>query len=104
MKSMKLVRYKNTVIRLDIVESFEVTSLLKLNEDLEIYLRVPTHRDTRDILIGDYKTKKSNRIKDKMSRIEEFYLETLIKFLEGESSKFNIMDIAGETKKIIKEK
>ena len=104
MKSMKLVRYKNKVIRLDMVESFEIISLLKLSEDLEIYLRFSGRRDDRDILIGEYKVKKSNRIKDKMSRIEEFYLEALIKFLEGESSKFDTEDVAKQVEKIIKGK
>ena len=104
MKSMKLVRYKNKVIRLDMVESFEIISLLKLSEYLEIYLRFSGHRDYWDILIGEYKVKKSNRIKDKMFRIEEFYLESLIKFLESESSKFDTEDMVEETKRIIKEK
>ncbi|HEG8091168.1 TPA: hypothetical protein SFZ51_000744 [Campylobacter jejuni] len=99
---MKLVRYKNAVIRLDIVESFEVISLLKLSEELEIYLRIPTHRDTRDVLIGKYEAKKSSRIRSKMSKIEELYLENLVKFLEGESTKFNTEDVAKQVEKIIK--
>lgn len=99
---MKLLRYKNTVIRLDMVESFEVISLLKLSEELEICLRFPGRRDARDILIGEYEVKKSNRIRSKMSKIEELYLENLVKFLEGESTKFNTEDVAKQVEKIIK--